>query len=66
MKTVLAFPLKTSFPDNHLVGSEFGRWFRVFLLCYRWEATLNSAVEECKEKGLKCGKSVFIFQVAIA
>ena len=23
---------------------------------FRWQTTLNSAVEECKEKGLKCGK----------
>ena len=33
----------------HCAYSLFSHW-------YRWQTTLNSAVEECKEKDLKCGK----------
>ena len=28
------------------------------ILCCRWLSALNGAIEECREKGLKCGKEL--------
>ena len=35
-----------------------------YMCPYRWEETLNKAVENCKIKGLKCGK-YFMYNLPI-
>ena len=32
--------------------------FSTLCVCVRWQTTLNNAVEECKEKELRCGKTL--------